>query len=165
LFAYSTGIRDMQMDNLSYNPDEALLVANELKLGGNKNPDQILKYASMYRSLVQRGFIGAATRFVLVFIGDREEECDWSRLIDAEVVYCQRSTKSTSREAGQPEVVGIARDAEYASTTWGELIAFNERHLSTLDPSLQQVERKLLWGFNETLKAKAFLNPSPPASR
>ncbi len=45
LFTYSTNITSMAMDNLSYNPDEKLLVANELKLGGRKNKDQILKYA------------------------------------------------------------------------------------------------------------------------
>ncbi|MFT4639666.1 MAG: hypothetical protein ACI8T1_002991 [Verrucomicrobiales bacterium] len=44
LYAASTGIREMQMDNLSYNPDEGLLVANVIKLGGTKNRDQILKY-------------------------------------------------------------------------------------------------------------------------
>jgi hypothetical protein len=37
LFKKSTAIREMQMDNLSYNETEALLVANELKLGGKKN--------------------------------------------------------------------------------------------------------------------------------
>ena len=43
VFKKSTGLSEMQMDNLSYNPTEDLLVANELKLGSQKNRDQILK--------------------------------------------------------------------------------------------------------------------------
>ena len=38
LFACSTDIKEMQMDNLSYYPSESILIANELKLGGKKNP-------------------------------------------------------------------------------------------------------------------------------
>lgn len=156
LFACSTNIKAMQMDNLCYNPDEQLLVANELKLGGKKNPDQILKYALMYRLLSQRQFIRPGTRFILMFIGDRPENCDWNDLIDKEVAYCEKSRKSTAKLALHPEGVELAKGAEYASTTWNDLIAFNDKYISSLDASSQQVERKLLWGFNESVSAKAF---------
>ncbi len=157
LFGCSTGIREMQMDNLSYNVQERILVANELKLGGRKNPDQILKYALMYRFLMEREFVDPESRFLVMFIGDRVEDYDWEALIDQEIEYCRRIDKSTSRLALNTEVIELARGAEYAGTTWRELLEFNERHMSELDPVQQQVEWKLHWGFNETLSAKAFM--------
>lgn len=156
LFACSTDINAMQMDNLSYNPDRNLLVANELKLGGKKNKDQILKYALMYRLLLERGFIAAGTRFFLFFIGDRTESPDWLKLINDELAYCQSSTKSTLREAMKPECVEIASEATFVSTSWSDMYDFNKEYALQLSPESQQVERKLLWGFNESLAAKAF---------
>lgn len=157
LFMYSTDIQEMQMDNLSYNPSERLLVANELKLGGKKNPDQILKYSLMHRLLKERGFIAPETRFLLLFIGEQAKSYQWDNLIEHEIQYCQKSTKSTARTALEPEGIEVARNAEYAATTWNELLSFNDRYTSSLDMSSQQVEYKLLWGFNKTLSAKAFM--------
>ena len=73
-FKKSAALSSMQMDNLSYNPKENLLVANELKLGGKRNRDQILKYALMYRILRNGKFIGQHTRFLLLFIGIAKED-------------------------------------------------------------------------------------------
>lgn len=155
LFVNSTGIYEMRMDSLSYSEHEHLLVANELKLGGTKNPDQLLKYALMHRLLAERGFIVPGTRLVLLFIGDKPEMIDWEAELEREIAYCQKSTKSTSKAALAPEVLETARQVEYAATTWADIVAFNEKYLLGLDPS-QQVERKLLAGFNETLTQKAF---------
>lgn len=160
LFAKSTGIRDMQMDNLSYNPSERLLVANELKLGGKKNPDQILKYALMYRLLRKSNFIKSETRFFLLFIGDIKEVRSWQDLIEEEKAYCKGSTKPTLKRALDPEGVKLANSAEKDSTTWRELVEFNKEYLLTLDLPKQQVEQKLLWGFNETLRSKKFMQPT-----
>ena len=135
-----------------------MLIANELKLGGTKNPDQILKYALMYSLLVDRGFIPNGTRFLLLFIGDKLENSSWNQVIDAEISYCEGSSKSTSKLALQSDGINIARNAEYATTTWIDLADFNEKYLKTLDSPTQQVEQKLIWGFNETLLAKAYLN-------
>ncbi len=157
LFACSTNIDAMQMDNLSYNPSENILIANELKLGGKKNPDQILKYALMYRLLLERNFISPDTRFMLLFIGDKLEPALWSELIEKEIEYCLKSTKSTAKMALNPDGLKIAKNAMYATTTWSNLISFNEKYTSSLDTQLQQVEQKLLWGFNETLLAKKFM--------
>ena len=157
LFAESTGIREMQMDNLSYNPNEGLLVANELKLGGKKNPDQILKYALMYRLLRDGDFIKPKTRFLLLFIGDTKEVRQWQDLIKEEIAFCEGSPKSTAKKARQKEGIEIANAAIYASTTWRDLVKFNEQYLAKLDLTVQQVERKLLWGFNETLVSKNFM--------
>lgn len=156
LFAYSTGIKAMQMDNLSYSPDNNLLIANELKLGGKKNKDQILKYALMYRMLVEREFIKEGTQFVLLFIGDREEDPQWSVLIDDEIKYCTASTKETLERAVKPECVAIARAATCQSTTWRALYDFNQQYVLTCESRDRQVERKLLTGFNESLSVKAF---------
>lgn len=157
LFSCSTKISEMQMDNLSYNPSENILIANELKLGGKKNKDQILKYALMYRLLLERGFISSGTRFLLLFIGDKSEDPKWDELLEMEIDYCNKSSKSTLKMALHPEGIEIARNAEYASTTWAELVAYNEKYIQLLDIPTQQVEYKLLWGFNETLSAKAFM--------
>ena len=158
LFGCSTNIRDMQMDNLSYSQSEKILIANELKLGGKKNPDQILKYALMYRQLRDRGFIKFDTQFLLLFIGDKPEHYDWDDLIEKEIDYCNKSKKSTCKAAIEPEGIDISRNAKYASVTWGDLVSFNENYISTLDERSQQVEYKLLRGFNETLSEKAFMN-------
>ena len=157
LFVCSTNISEMQMDNLSYNPKEKILVANELKLGGKKNPDQLLKYALMTRLLKERGFIAEDTRFLLLFIGDKLEAGNWKEVLDAEIMHCAKSSKSTAKLATQPQGIEIARAAEYASTTWRDLMSFNNEFISSLKIPLQQVELKLLKGFNETLASKAFM--------
>ena len=159
LFATSTGISEMQMDNVCYNPSEKLLVANELKLGGKKNPDQILKYALMYRCLRAGGYIASNTRLLLLFIGDVKETRDWQELIQKEMRYCKKNGKSTGKECLAKEGVEVAGTAEKDSTTWREVVAFNEEFMETLDVLSQQVERKLLWGFNETLRSKWFMQP------
>ncbi len=154
LFTYSTNITSMAMDNLSYNPDEKLLVANELKLGGRKNKDQILKYALMFRRLKEGGFIANDCRFLLLFIADTEEKSCWEALIEEEIDHCISSMKSTAAAASDPVCVEIARAAEYACTTWKALVVFNAERMKSLDLKLQQVEQKLLKGFNEALLTK-----------
>lgn len=109
LFSTSTDIRAMQMDNLSYNETEGLLVANELKLGGRKNPDQILKYALMFNLLRERKFIVPEARLLLLFISDADDHLRWDALIEEEVAFCRASSKSTARAACQSDVVAIAR--------------------------------------------------------
>jgi len=160
IFGYSTGIDEMQMDNLSYNPTEAILVANELKLGGKKNKDQILKYALMFRLLRDREFVAPNSRFLLLFIGDKKENLEWSSEISKEIDYCQRSPKSTAKAALHPEVVKVAESAEYAATSWNDLMTFNDSYVSSLNSTTQQVEQKLLRGFNETLMDKKFMQNS-----
>jgi hypothetical protein len=157
LFQANTGILEMQMDTLSYNETEALLIANELKLGGKKNPDQILKYALMFKLLRERKFIVPHARFVLLFIGGAKADPPWKALLEEEVSFCKNSPKETARAVCQPEVIEIAKSAEYASTSWSELITFNEAYRRKLDPKAQQVEDNLLWGFNESLKEKEFM--------
>lgn len=159
LFSNSTRISDMQMDNLSYNPDQKLLVANELKLGGRKNPDQILKYALMQKQLVERQFINPDTRLVLFFIGKEAEKHDWNALIEDEILYCLTSPKSTVKRAGA--CVDIARNIEFVSASWADILKFNEDYKKSLDVKTQQVELKLIEGFNESLRQKAFLGLSP----
>jgi hypothetical protein len=131
--------------------------ANELKLGGRKNPDQILKYALMFKLLRDKKFIVPQSRFLLLFIGGTKEVTPSEAQIEKEVSFCKSSSKSTARAACEPEVVEIARSAEHGHTSWSELIEFNNRYLATVDPHVQQVERKLLWGFNESLAAKKFM--------
>jgi hypothetical protein len=157
LFQASTGIRNMEIDNLSYNETEALLVANELKLGGQKNPDQILKYTWMFKELRDKKLIVPQSRFLFLFISDVKQDRRWEDLIEAEVSYCKNNSKSTARAACQPDVIAAARSAEKASMTWIDVIKFNENYSAKLDSESQQVEIKLLSGFNDSLKAKAVM--------
>jgi hypothetical protein len=159
IFATSTGIGQMQMDNVSYNPHEGLLIANELKLGGKKNPDQLLKYALLFRLLIERKFILANTRFVLLFIGTIEQKNNWLEVLNAEIKYCMASTKGTSKDALHPVGLYLAKQCEYVSTTWGYLQDFNEAYSRSLSIPTQQVEQKLISGFNDTLKSKYLLRP------
>jgi hypothetical protein len=157
LFQASTGIRNMEIDNLSYNETEALLVANELKLGGQKNSDQILKYAWVFKELREKKFIVPESRLLLLFIVVTEDDSQWEAQIKRELAFCENSFKRTARAVCEPDVVAIAKSAEIKITTWSELIEFNKTYATTLDPKAQQVEQKLLLGFNETLSAKAFM--------
>ena len=154
LFHSSTGIGRMQMDNLSYNRHEQLLGGNELKLGGKKNPDQVLKYAFMASELRRVGFIDQNDRFALVFIGDKEERDNWNETIDKELEHC--AAQDNKAFLLDSSVVETARNATYASTTWLELAAFNDRYLLMLADDMQ-VERKLLEGFNFSLRQKKFM--------
>ena len=154
VFEHSTGIKEMQMDNLAYNPKERILAANELKLGGNKNKDQILKYARMFDLLRERGFISGDTRFLLLFLGSIQNH-DWDAAIEEERRYCEkRREKRTNKVLIEPKNIEVAKSGEYGTMTWKDLISFNDAYLKTLDPQTQQVERKLLAGFNRSLCEK-----------
>ena len=158
VFEASTNIRQMQMDNLAFNPDEWILIANELKLGGKKNPDQILKYGLMVKLLKGREFIPGDTRLLLLFIGDKPVCGEWHQLIEEEIEYCRGSGKSTSTQALSDDVIQHVRNSEFRSITWNDIIAFNDRWSDGLDPIAQQVEMEAAGGFNEALRSKAFLH-------
>ncbi len=153
VFEKSTGTEHiMHIDNLAYNPKERILVANELKLGGRKNKDQILKYAKMFDLLRERGFILRDTRFLLLFIGSKLEDSDWDTAINMECRYCEKKEKLQSLI--KPGNIDIAKSAEYGTTTWNALMSFNNEYLKQLDSRTQQVEKKLLAGFIQTLSEK-----------
>ncbi len=147
LFECSTRITRMQMDNLSYNKKEGLLVSNELKLGGKKNKDQILKHAFMFNELKRIGFVGKNDRFLLLFIGGNWESKKWDELIDQEINACKKDGKSKSIFI-EDENINIARTCEHAHTSWEDMVAFNNNYMSR--PPKRDVESKLLCGFNRT---------------
>lgn len=153
LFEYSTLINKMMIDNLAYNDDRRILIANELKLGGKKNRDQLIKYSFMRLRLEDIGFIAPGTRFLLLFIGDRHVQFDLPSEIDKEIEYC-RTVKGA--HLLDERVVENARNMHVASMTWMELVSINDEYATGLDPK-RQVEEKLLSGFAATLRDKAFL--------
>jgi hypothetical protein len=155
IFWNSTGIWQMQMDNLAYNSEENILIANELKLGGKKNKDQILKYCFMNTKLEEMGFIRKGGKFMLLFIGDKNKDINLELEINGEISYCQSNGKDC-RHLLTDEIVSKARSTLISSITWHELIDTNDEYLKRLDKN-QQVEIKLLSGFNVSLKEKAFL--------
>ena len=154
MFSNSVNIDGMQMDNLAYNINEEILVANELKLGGGKNPDQILKYCFMFHDLKKKEFISQNSQFVLLFISDKKEEFELNEEIDKEVSHLRKDTKKAFLIT--PEAVNYARNMSVKSITWHDIINLNEVYSRTLLAN-QQVEMKLIKGFNTSLKEKADL--------
>ena len=155
IFRTSSGIDNrMQMDNLAYNETENILVANELKLGGKKNKDQILKYCFMYRVLENNELIQKDSKFLLLFISDKDEVIDLKTELQKEIAYATTQAKLTYLL--NEDIISIADTLNVKSLSWNELIAFNKMYLSE-DETICQVERKLLLGFNQTLEEKAFM--------
>lgn len=153
IFEFSTEIKDMAMDNLAYNHQSNVLVANELKLNGRKNPDQILKYCLMYTSLIERGFINNDAQFLLLFIGGKEYQHDKDKLITEELVRCDLKGQW---HLTTDEILNVIKHINIIGITWQTLSAFNGDYL--VQNELCQVERKLLEGFNQSLQSKAFMH-------
>jgi hypothetical protein len=153
LFEYSFDVTKMQMDNLAYNETAGVLVANELKLGGKKNKDQILKYSFLYKHLTKKKFVTPGTKFFLLFIGDTLEDYDWQSEVDREIEHCRKKARTHFLK---PDIVEFARCMSWKGYTWEEMIGCNKQFSEKLPPG-QQVERKLLSGFNQSLQEKKFI--------
>lgn len=158
LFSYSAEIDAMYMDNLAYNHNSKVLVANELKLNGQKNNDQILKYCLMYEHLLAKGFIEAGAKYLLLFIGGRTLQHDKQTLVNQEISFCQCKPEKYQHLL-RNELLKVVEHLEISSITWTSLIEFNNDYLNQND--VGQVEQKLLKGFNQSLQSKAFMQPSP----
>ncbi|WP_201596747.1 hypothetical protein [Psychrobacter vallis] len=157
IFESSTELKAMYMDNLAYNHQSNVLVANELKFSGKKNPDQLLKYCLMYEHLLEKGFIDKGAKFLLLFIGGNALEHNKQRLVDRELALCHKRAKKYQHLL-RKELLEIVDHLEVASITWSSLIEFNNRYLAENDTC--QVEQKLLQGFNQSLQSKSFMNLS-----
>lgn len=154
LFSYSAEIKSVYMDNLAYNQRAKVLVANEIKLNGRKNNDQILKYCLMYENLVAKGFIDQGSQYLLLFIGGHGLKADKQTLVNQEIAFCQRKPEKYQHLLRE-ELLTVIDHIKIASITWADFIAFNDHYLSQNE--VCQVEQKLLIGFNESLKSKAFM--------
>jgi len=155
IFEFSTELKSMSMDNLSYNNQANILVANELKLNGKKNGDQILKYCLMYEHLLKTNFIEKDTKFLLLFIGGRVLEEDKKSLIEKEIAMCN-SKPEKYQHLLRAELLEVVEHLEIASITWRTLIEFNKHYLN--ENKTCQVEQKLLRGFNQSLQSKSFMH-------
>ncbi len=153
LFEYSTELTAMFMDNLAYNVDSNILVANELKLNGKKNSDQILKYCLMYNYLEEKGFINKDASFLLLFIGGSEVQYDLKIEVQKEIEYC---TKKKRFDLVTDDILQRVDNICLKSITWKDMANFNTSYLSSLGEE-HQVERKLLSGFNKSLEEKSFM--------
>ena len=155
IFEFSTELKAMSMDNLAYNYQANVLVANELKLNGKKNADQILKYCLMYEHLLEIGFIEKGAKFLLLFIGSSVLGDDKQSLVNKEIAMCQ-SKPEKYQHLLRPELLEVVTHLEVASITWQSLIKFNNHYLN--DNEICQVEQKLLQGFNQSLQSKSFMH-------
>ncbi|MBH0005135.1 hypothetical protein [Psychrobacter sp. SWN149] len=154
MFENSTELKAMYMDNLAYNHQVNVLVANELKLAGRKNPDQILKYCLMYEHLLEKGFIEQGTKFLLLFIGGDALKQNKQTLVDRELALCHKRPRKYQHLL-RTELLEIVEHLEVASISWSALIKFNNRYLAENDTC--QVEQKLLQGFHQSLESKSFM--------
>ena len=155
IFATSTELKAMYMDNLAYNHQANVLIANELKLSGKKNPDQILKYCLMYEHLLEKGCIEKGARFLLLFIGGDALKQNKQTLIDRELALCHKRPRKYQHLL-RPELLEIVDHVEVASITWSAFIEFDNRYLA--ENSVCQVEQKLLRGFDHSLQSKSFMH-------
>ncbi|MGI9250543.1 MAG: hypothetical protein ACR2PR_05040 [Pseudohongiellaceae bacterium] len=145
---------NLAIDNVCYSEHESLLVANELKLRGDKNKDQILKYSLLLKLLREEGFVDINTSLVLLFISNKKENIKTAELVENEINFCKKKNKE---RLIAEDIINIAQGMIIECLTWKELIIFNESYIEKLSEH-QQVERKLLQGFNETLKSKECMN-------
>jgi len=155
LFETSTALKAMYMDNLAYNHQSNILIANELKFNGRKNPDQILKYCVMYEHLLEKGFIDKGATFLLLFIGGDALEHSKQRLVDRELALCHKRPKKYQHLL-RKELLDIVDHLQVASLTWSSLVAFNDRYLA--ENNVCQVEQKILQGFRQSLQSKSFMH-------
>jgi len=155
IFEFSTELKAMYMDNLAYNHQANVLVANELKLAGRKNPDQILKYCLMYEHLLEKGFIEKGATFLLLFIGGDALKQNKQSLVDRELALCHKRPRKYQYLL-RTELLEIVDCLEVASISWSDLIEFNNRYLAENDTC--QVEQKLLQGFHQSLESKSFMH-------
>jgi len=155
----SLGCYDMQFDSLSYNYDRKLLVANELKLGGGKNRDQVLKYSHLFRSLRRNGYIECDDETMLLFIGRTIIDHDQVQyVIRKEIDYLDANPKKWFT-ADRDGIVRDAQSMKIYSTTWRELWGFNTVYARERAKD-QQTLQKLLIGFNDSLAQKPLLQIS-----
>jgi hypothetical protein len=155
IFATSTGLRKMQMDNIAYSEQDRVLVSHELKLGAEKNKDQILKYAYMQCHLVQRGYIEKDTQHILLFIQPEKETktFDLQQALRDEIAFCQKK----DREYLVTDTVrATANRIDVYLLSWHDVISHNIAYMETLTP-MQQTEKKLLEGFTASLQEKYLL--------
>lgn len=154
MYSNSVDIDGMQMDNLAYNTNEEILIANELKLGGDKNPDQLLKYCFMFHELKKKQFISQNSKFVLLFIGDKKEQFELNEEIDREVSHLRKNPKKTFLIT--TKAINFSLNMSVKNITWNDIIILNNQYSKTLIEN-QQVEMKLIKGFNASLKEKGDL--------
>lgn len=154
IFEFSTELKVMAMDNLAYNYQANVLIANELKFNGKKNPDQILKYCLMYEHLLERNFIEKGTKYLLLFIGGSTLQHDKQTLVNQEIAFCERKPKKY-KHLLRDELLQVVNHLEITSISWASLIEFNSRYLN--QNNVCQVEQKLLKGFNQSLQSKSFM--------
>ncbi len=153
MFKRSVGMRGMQMDNLSYNARENVLVANELKWNAHKNVDQLLKYAMLFDELKKGEFIPNNTRFALLFICRDSMELQWDAEIENEVTATRKKSGTGKDDLGR--FSALAKTVSYESCTWNSLSAFSVEYLGALDPKRDETERKLIVGFNKSLDERS----------
>ena len=159
-FGNGSGSGSMQMDNLAYNRDSQMLVGNELKLDAKKGKDQILKYLYLFLKLKTQPFpdegpfINQDDKFRLLFFSPINDLGDVEAEIRRELQFVEKQDRNWAKEfmgSLREECSEISEKVKLM--TWKELLGFNEEYLSSTR-SQDETLRKLIWGFNQTLKEK-----------
>jgi hypothetical protein len=159
-FGNGSGSGSMQMDNIAYNRDSQMFVGNELKLDADKGKDQILKYLYLFLKLKTQPFpnegpfINQDDEFRMLFFSPKNDLGDVEAEVRRELQFVEKQGSKWAEEfmdGLRKECIGIGDKVKLM--TWKELLGFNEEYLSRIrfdDETL----RKLIWGFNQSLKEK-----------
>ncbi|GAB6091581.1 hypothetical protein [Spirochaeta dissipatitropha] len=153
LLMENTRFYEMQFDNLAYNIDAEVLIANELKLRGRKNPDQILKHLSMFLEFKRLGFISNDTKFNMLFIGFPSEDLATKEaLLQQEQAYCLKKSKRWFLNK-QYQIMQAADDFELRAMSWEDFIEFNNQYIETVH-STNETLLRLIHGMNSAVREK-----------
>ena len=154
MFAVNTNTGYMQMDGLSYNEKAKVIIGNELKLGGKKNKDQILKYVSLYIDLKESNFIEKDCSFKLLFTSETEESFSIDALLEDEIKHCSRENKEWFKRNKAKIMLELPK-IEVNSMSWIAL----RNHIKEYLPKVNSdVEEKLMNGFIDAIEEKYHIN-------
>lgn len=165
LFKHSLDDSSMQMDNLSYNLNSKILIANELKLGAKKNPDQILKYCYLAANLRKKGFINTDDSFGILFFTHKPHNKNVQVMIEDEIKFCNENGCDWFNK-NESLVLQELQKVKVHEVTWNQIVEFNSAYMNERikKDGADETLLKLLKGFNACLLEKAILQSTVKAA-
>ena len=147
-----------QLDSVSYNKKENIFIGNELKLRSKKGDEQLLKYVWIFSQLIEKKEIPSETTLNILIIGEKYSEIDLLRLVDCEIEKSKVKTGWRKLLSEDAAIISKLKETKISSVEWRDILNFNQNYLLKLDPKKNQVEYKLIDGFNRTLQLKSIFN-------
>jgi len=145
---------EVQMDNLVYDYENQVLIANELKLGAEKNEYQILKYSYLFLKLKEYNLVAKNTKFYLLFWTIDKKEIN-NNVLEEEISKLKDEKKKDFLTNN--DILSNSQTIIFGNILWKDFIEFNEGFLNSLDSEKQETEIKLIEGLNNSLKEKKLI--------